>query len=71
MIQLTRLNGSVIWLNPLLFESVEQTPDTVILLTNGHRYVIREDAEDVSLRMAAFFRQIGLAGARVVKEESG
>jgi flagellar protein FlbD len=42
MMALTRLDGALFYLNPLLVETIEATPDTVILLTSGHRYVVRE-----------------------------
>lgn len=37
MISVTRLNGSQLWLNALLIEMVEETPDTYITLINGKR----------------------------------
>lgn len=47
MMALSRLDGQTFHLNPLLVETVEATPDTVILLTSGHRYVVRDPLEDV------------------------
>jgi len=32
-----------LWLNPDLIQQIEQTPDTVILLTNGTRLVVDEE----------------------------
>lgn len=54
MIEVTRLNGTVFFLNPDLLEIMEATPDTVILLTNGHRYVVRESPEEVVRRVVLF-----------------
>ncbi|HQH79176.1 MAG TPA: flagellar FlbD family protein [Synergistaceae bacterium] len=54
MIELTRLNGTVFFMNPDLLEIMEATPDTVILLTNGHRYVVRESPEEVVRRVVLF-----------------
>lgn len=62
MIQLQRMNGSELWLNPLHIESVEQTPDTVVTLANGHKYLVRQSAEELSLMMQSFWQRIGLAG---------
>lgn len=53
MIQLTRLDGSRFYLNAELIETVEAAPDTHIMLTNGHRYVVSESAlavADLALR---------------------
>jgi flagellar protein FlbD len=63
MIQLERMNGSELWLNPFHIETIEQTPDTVITLANGHRYIVRQRAEEVSLQMSVFWQHVGIAGA--------
>lgn len=51
MIRLTRMNGSEIYLNPALIESVEESPDTVIALSNGNRYLVLEPASIIIERM--------------------
>ena len=56
VIEVTRLNGTVFFLNPDLLEIMEATPDTVILLTNGHRYVVRESPGEVVRRVILFRR---------------
>jgi flagellar protein FlbD len=45
---LTRLNGPVFALNPDLIERAEATPDTVITLVNGTRYVVAESLDELS-----------------------
>ena len=40
MILLTRLNGEQIVINADLIERAEATPDTVLTLTSGTRYVV-------------------------------
>ena len=42
MILLTRLNGPVFALNPDLVERADSTPDTVITLVDGTKYVVAE-----------------------------
>jgi flagellar protein FlbD len=42
MILVTRLNGSVFALNPDLVERADCTPDTVVTLVDGTKYVIAE-----------------------------
>ena len=50
MILVTRLNGSVFALNPDLVERADRTPDTVVTLVDGTKYVITESiAEFVDL----------------------
>lgn len=47
MLQLTRLSGPVFALNPDLIERVEATPDTVVTLVNGSKYVVRESLPEL------------------------
>lgn len=47
MISLTRLNGERIVLNADLIERAEATPDTVLTLTNGTKYVVAESLDEV------------------------
>ena len=47
MIVLHRLNGQVITVNAELIETIESTPDTIIRLVNGHRYIVTETMEQV------------------------
>lgn len=42
MILVTRLNGAVFALNPDLVERVDATPDTVVSLLDGTKYLISE-----------------------------
>lgn len=63
MIMVTRINGKVLWLNPLLVESVESTPDTIVTLSNTHKYVLKESPEAIAEASSVFFRRIGLVGA--------
>jgi flagellar protein FlbD len=50
VILLTRLNGPVFALNPDLVERADSTPDTVITLVDGTKYVVAESlAELVAL----------------------
>lgn len=44
MMELRRLDGTEFLLNPLLVETIESTPDTIILLTSGRHYVVQEAA---------------------------
>lgn len=47
MIELTRLNNSLIMVNCDLIETVEENPDTVITLTTGKKYVVKESRQDI------------------------
>lgn len=47
MIFLTKLDGKVFMLNEELIETVNETPDTVIVLENGHSYIVRESMNEL------------------------
>jgi flagellar protein FlbD len=46
VILVTRINGSVFALNPDLVERVDCTPDTVVTLVDGTKYVIAESVPE-------------------------
>lgn len=58
MIQLTRINKTSLVLNADLIEHIETTPDTVISLTNGQKFVVRESAAEVMRKAVEYQRQI-------------
>src|SRR2546425_10398551 len=51
MITVTRLNGPAFALNPDLIERIESTPDTVITLVDGAKYVVRESVDELVARV--------------------
>jgi len=58
MIRLTRLNNSEMLLNPDLIEHVELNTDTVITLTSGISFVVKENAEEIVQRIIEFKRNL-------------
>ena len=54
MISVTRLNGTALALNPSLIERIERTPDTVLSLTTGTKYVVHESMDEVLEKIVAF-----------------
>lgn len=58
MIPLTKLNREAMMLNAIYIETIESTPDTMILLTNGKRYVVMETVEEVKQLVTEFYRNI-------------
>jgi flagellar protein FlbD len=61
MICLTRLNRIPLVLNADLIEHIETTPDTVVILTTGQRFMVRETPDEVIERVVKFRRSL-LAG---------
>ena len=65
MIKLTRLNRVPLIVNADLIEHVEVTPDTVVALTNGQKFLVLESAEEVVDKVIEFRRAImSAAGCR-------
>ena len=59
LIELHRLNGDAFLLNSDMIETVEITPDTVLRLMNGHRYIVKEKVRDVYKKIIAFRKAAG------------
>jgi flagellar protein FlbD len=65
MIIVTRLHGSSMAVNCDLIERVEATPDTVVTLVDGSRYVVRESVGEIVDKVRAFRASVVLlAGPR-------
>jgi flagellar protein FlbD len=62
MVRLTRINHAPLVLNSDLIEHIEATPDTVISLTNGQKFLVLESAEEIIGRVIEFRRAIFYAG---------
>lgn len=45
-------------LNEAVIESVEETPDTVVRLTNGNKYIVKEKAKDILEKIFAYQQMI-------------
>lgn len=58
MIDLTRLNGSVITVNAELIEVVEETPDTVVTLTTGRKFIVKESRQELKNLVLSYKRNI-------------
>ncbi len=58
MIKLTRLNQTVIALNPDVILWAETSPDTTLSLVGGERVLVRESLEEVIDRVVEYRRRI-------------
>ncbi|PYT17770.1 MAG: flagellar protein FlbD [Acidobacteria bacterium] len=58
MIHLTRINHIPLVLNSDQIEHIEATPDTVISLMNGQKFVVLETPGEVILKVIEFRREI-------------
>ena len=60
MIRLSKLNNQEFALNSELIETIEQTPDTVITMTTGNKYVVKETQDEIIRRIILYKRKIHL-----------
>lgn len=58
MIHVTRFNDSTFVVNAELIQAVEETPDTVITLTTGTKYVVKESSAEIIERVVAYKQRI-------------
>ena len=57
MIDVTKMNGSKITVNTDLIETVEEMPDTVITLTTGKKFIIKESRQEVKNLVILYKRE--------------
>lgn len=60
MIRVTRLNGSVFYINEDHIEFMEETPDTVITLNTEKKLVVKESVEELINEITTFRRSVYL-----------
>ena len=70
MIPLTRLNHLAFMLNPDRILHVESTPDTVVVMDNGERFMVLETADVLVERVVEFRRRIGLGSVHTADEHA-
>ena len=56
MIDVTKLNGTILTINEDFIETVEETPDTVITMSTGRRIIIKESRQEV-VNLVKLFRK--------------
>jgi flagellar protein FlbD len=73
MIYVTRLNHTPVVLNCDLIEHMETTPDTVISLTTGQKFMVLESAEEIVAQVVNYRRLIlqGLPQCRLASDSNG
>lgn len=67
MIILTGFNHKIFYLNNDLIEKIEVTPDTVITLTTGKKFVVMETPEEIINRIVEFKRRYTIGNPEVIK----
>lgn len=58
MIEVTGLKGKKIVINAEMIETIEETPDTVVTLINGKKYIVSETASQITELAIEYKRKI-------------
>ena len=58
MIEVTKINGTKILINPDLMELVEETPDTVITFTTGRKIIVKESRQEIRNLVKLYRKEI-------------
>lgn len=69
MIELTKLNDVKFTLNSDIIEVVEETPDTVVTLKNGHKFIVKESRQEVTNLVKLYRRSLFEDVIRQIKED--
>lgn len=60
MIEATKLNGNILYVNPHLIESIEEMPDTRINFISGKALIVKDSREELLRRIVEYRREIGI-----------
>ncbi|WP_418790236.1 flagellar FlbD family protein [Phosphitispora sp. TUW77] len=71
MIKVIRMNGSELVINAELIEFIEATPDTVLTLTTGKKFVLKDSVQDLIDKVMEYRRSIGIKIIDRVSDNSG
>ena len=58
VIEVTKINGSRVLVNPDLIELVEETPDTVIAFTTGRKIIVKESRQEVKNLVKSYRKEV-------------
>ncbi|MCX7820756.1 MAG: flagellar FlbD family protein [Brevinematales bacterium] len=69
MITLTRLNETKLTINPFLIETIEETPQTVIVLLSGKKFIVKESTNDIRNSFIDFLSESVKSGIEKSREK--
>ena len=58
MIEVERMNGERVYINPDQVKAVESMPDTVVVFMNNDRLMVKTTPQEIVKRVIEFRRQI-------------
>jgi flagellar protein FlbD len=54
MIYITRTNGTKLYINPELIQTVESTPDTIVTLIDNKKLIVRDTPQEIAERFIEY-----------------
>lgn len=60
MIEVSKINGKPVFVNPDLIRFIEATPDTVLTFVDGERIMVRDEPQEIVEKIVRFRRSCGL-----------
>jgi len=67
MVKVYKLNRKdEFYINPSMIEIIEKTPDTVITLINGKKYVVADPLEDVLKVIENYYKIVGMTSPQII-----
>ncbi|WP_409340969.1 flagellar FlbD family protein [Paenibacillus sp. MBLB4367] len=69
MITVTRLNGKPITVNALMIETIDEIPETMLILTTGKKIVVLEKVSDVIRLVADYMQRIGAVRGTITSKD--
>jgi flagellar protein FlbD len=70
MIDVTKMNGVNITINAELIETIEETPDTVVTLTTGKKFIVKESRQELKNLVKSYKRECNSFGIESVDTTS-
>ena len=58
MIEVTKINGVKVLINPDLLELAEETPDTVLSFTTGRKLIVKESRKEIKNLVKSYRKDI-------------
>ena len=58
MIEVTKMGGQKVLINPELIEVIEETPDTVISFSTGRKIIVKESRQEVNNLVKSYRKEL-------------
>lgn len=62
MVEVTRFNGTKIYISAHQIETLEATPDTIITLLSGRKYIVVESVDEIIKSIVEYRQRLGSWG---------